>query len=258
MEKKSIGRLNFIDEYRGFWLLNMVIYHAIWDLVYIFGVDWQWFKSDAAFLWQQIICCSFILISGFCWQLSKKPFQRGMLVYAGGVLISLVTIVVMPASKVIFGILTLIGSSMILMIPLDLVFRKIQPVIGAVISFLLFLFVYPVNSGYFGFGKHRIIELPIEWYANGFTTYLGFDEVGFYSSDYFSILPWFILYITGYFCYGIVFHRKPKCGIENCPVVVFLQKSICPPLGWIGRKSLVIYMLHQPLIYGVLYIWSLF
>ena len=257
MEKNRFGRLHLVDEYKGFVLLNMIAYHGIWDLVYIFGIDWDWYKSDLAFYWQQWICWSFILVSGFCWQMSKKPLQRGLLIYGGGALISLATVIAMPQSKVMFGILTFMGSAMILMIPLETLLKKVQPVIGAVISLLLFLFIYPVNDGYLGFGEMRMISLPNEWYANELSTYFGFPMAGFFSTDYFSILPWFFLYVTGYFWYGMVFHRKPKCGIENCPLVIFLQKSKCPPLGWIGRKSFIIYMLHQPVVYGLLYIWNL-
>lgn len=254
---KGKMRLHLIDEYRGFVLINMIAYHAIWDLVYIFGLNWQWYKSDIGFYWQQWICWSFILVSGFCWQMGNYPLKRGLQVYIGGAIISIVTMIVMPESRVMFGVLTLLGSSMILMIPLDLLCKKIQPVIGVGISFLLFLFSYPVNRGYLGIGENRMVELPVEWYANGFTTYLGFDEPSFYSTDYFSIFPWFFLFVTGYFLYGVVFKRNPKCGIENCPLVVFLQKSFCPALGWLGKHSLIIYMLHQPLVYGMLYIWNL-
>ena len=193
------------------------------------------------------------MVSGFCWNMGRHPLKRGLMVYGGGVIISLVTMIAMPSSRVMFGILTLLGSSMILMIPLDFLCKKIQPVVGVVLSFLLFLFTYPVNRGYFGIGEERVVELPLEWYANGFTTYLGFDEAGFYSTDYFSIMPWFFLFVTGYFLYGVVFERKLKCGIENCQLVLLLQKSVCPMFGWFGRRSLIIYMLHQPVVYGILY-----
>ena len=128
--------------------------------------------------------------------------------------------------------------------------------LGGVISFVLFLFAYPVNRGYLGFLGQKIVEIPRGWYVNGFTTYFGFPAEGFSSTDYFSILPWFFLFLTGYFCYGVVFDRKPKCGIENCPLVVFLQKSFCPVLAWIGRRSLLIYMLHQPVVYVLLLLFS--
>lgn len=245
-------RLCLIDEYRGLVVLNMIAYHAIWDLVYMFGVKWQWYRSEIGFFWQQWICWSFILVSGFCWQMGKQHLKRGLLVYGAGALVSLVTIVVMPESKVMFGVLTFLGSAMILMIPFDLLCRKVPSVLGAAISFLLFLFTYSVNDGYLGFGGKELILLPDAWYANSFTTYLGFMETGFFSTDYFSLLPWFFLFVTGYFCYGVIFYRKPKCGIENCPLVVFLQKSFCPVLGWIGRNALIIYMLHQPVIYFII------
>ena len=253
------ARLHLIDEYRGFVLINMIAYHAIWDLVYIFGVNWQWYKSDIGFYWQQWICWSFILVSGFCWQMGRHPLKRGFMVYAGGVIISLVTMIAMPDSRVMFGILTLLGSSMILMIPLDalcknLLSKNIHFVIGAVSSFLLFLFAYPVNRGYLGFGENRILILPMEWYANGFTTYLGFDEARFFSTDYFSIIPWFFLFVTGYFLYGVVFKRNEEYQKEDSLLVRYLQKSCCPLLGWIGRHSLLIYMMHQPVVYAVLWV----
>lgn len=244
-------RLCLLDEYRGFVVLNMIAYHAIWDLVYMFGVNWQWYKSDIGHVWQQWICWSFILVSGFCWQMGKNPLRRGLLVYGAGAVISLVTILVMPSARVVYGVLTLLGSCMILMIPLDLFCKKIPPIVGAAASFLLFLFVYPVNRGYFGFGMQRIIELPKAWYANSFTTYLGFMEHGFYSTDYFSILPWLLLFVTGYFLYGVIF-------TSNSFIVKYLQTSVCSPLGWIGKHALIIYMLHQPVIYAVLSIWNYF
>ena len=235
-------RLHLLDEYRGFVLVNMVIYHAIWDLVYIFGCDWSWYKTDGAFYWQQWICWSFILVSGFCWQMSKRNLKRGMQVFGAGLVITLATLIFMPDSRVIFGVLTLIGSSMLLMIPCDKVFRKIPPVAGAIASFLLFLFVYPVNDGYFGFGDKVVVDLPMELYSSWISTYLGFPQPGFWSTDYFSILPWFFLYAVGYFMYKVISDK----GI--------LEKSLCPPLGWLGRNSLIIYMLHQPIVYGILYV----
>ena len=247
-------RLHLIDEYRGFVLINMIAYHAIWDMVYIFGENWQWYKSEIGFYWQQWICWSFILVSGFCWQMGRNPLKRGFMVYAGGVIISLVTMIAMPDSRVMFGILTLLGSSMILMIALDLLCKRVQPVIGTVGSFLLFLFTYPVNRGYLGFGEERLVELPGEWYVNGFTTYLGFDEAGFFSTDYFSIFPWFFLFLTGYFLYAVVFPKRADCDGVHKMMIRCLQKSFCPLLGWIGRRSLLIYMLHQPVVYVVLWV----
>ena len=253
-EKKIRPRFHLIDESRGFWFINMIMYHAIWDLVYIFGYEWQWYQSGVAFVWQQCICWSLIFISGFCWQMSRKNLKRGLQVFGAGLVITLATVLFMPDSRVLFGVLTLIGSSMLLMIPCDKVLRNMHPWIGAVASFLIFLFVYPVNSGYFGFGGVEMLTLPRELYSSWIGSYLGFTEPGFWSTDYFSIVPWFFLYLVGYFSYGVVFKGKEGRGKALAKRV--MEKSIFPPLGWVGRNALIIYMLHQPVIYGILMLWN--
>lgn len=252
MEKK---RFYLIDEYRGFCMINMILYHAIWDLVYIFGCNWQWYKSELTFYWQQSVCWSFIFVSGFCWQMGSRKLKRGLQVFGAGIVITLATLIFMPESRVIFGVLTLLGSSMLLMIPCDKLFSKVNPWIGAIISFVTFLFVYPVNDGYFGFGGKEMVSLPMELYSDWISTYIGFPMPGFWSTDYFSILPWFFLYATGYFCYSILFRGKEGNG--KTMVKEMISKSICSPLGWIGRNALIIYMLHQPIVYGILIVWNM-
>ena len=191
--------------------------------------------------------------------MSRHHLRRGLEVFGGGFLITLATLLFMPSSRVIFGVLTLIGSSMLLMIPCEYLFKKIHPLLGAVISFVTFLFVKPVNDGYFGFGEMELITLPREWYSSLFRTYLGFPEPGFWSTDYFSILPWFFLFATGYFIYGVVFGKGEVERIQKESYVrKILEKSICPPLGFVGRNSLLIYMIHQPVVYGILYLWHTF
>ena len=242
--KESQKRCHLIDEYRGFVVINMIAYHAIWDLVYMFGVDLKWYKSSLGTIWQQWICWSFILLSGYCWQMGKRHLVRGLEVFGAGALVSIVTIMLTPDARIMFGVLTLLGSSMLLLIPFDRMLRKIQPAIGMLISFVAFVLTYRINRGYLGVLDKTLISLPKEWYSNWFATFLGFTEPGFFSTDYFSIIPWFFLYVTGYYGYTLV---QKKEGNQR-----FLTKSICPPLGWIGRHALVIYLLHQPVIYGVL------
>ena len=261
------NRLHLVDEYRGFWLVNMIFYHAIWDLVYIFDCNWKWFASDIAFYWQQSICWSFIFVSGFCWQMSRQNLKRGLQVFGAGLIITIATLVFMPGSRVIFGVLTLIGSSMLLMLPLDKLFKAFEQkiscfaLLGAILSFILFLFVYPINDGYLGFLGERMIYLPRELYSSILSTYLGFTEPGFWSTDYFSIFPWFFLYMTGYFIYSFFMRDKHENTLEISnkrteAAKNLLSKSLCPPLGWAGRNALIIYMLHQPVVYGILMVWN--
>ena len=120
-----------------------------------------------------------------------------------GIAVSLVTLIVTPDSRIVFGILTFLGSAMLVMIFLEKVLCKINSIIGAVISYVLFEFTFKCNIGYLGFFGMNLIELPDSLFANYFTAFWGFPNKQFYSSDYFSLFPWLFLFIFGYFLYNI-------------------------------------------------------
>lgn len=229
---------------RAIAMISMIIYHAVWDLVYLYGMDWNWYRSDFAFLWQQSICWTFILLSGFCWSFSKNPLKQGLIVSGGGLIVTIVTLIFSYNSRVIFGVLNLIGASALLMIPLKKVFEKIPAKVGVITMFFAFAITYGINDRYLGFFGVELIELPWALYANLFTTFLGFPEILFYSSDYFSLLPWMFLYFAGYFLYRL-------WKEEQIPGADCLNRKV-PLLTALGKKSLIIYLLHQPLIYGIL------
>ncbi len=234
-----------LDTMRGLTLISMIAYHTVWDMVYIFDVKWDWYKSDMAYVWQQSICWSFILLSGFCWSFGKVKWKRALTVFLAGMVITVVTLIAMPQERIIFGVLTFLGTAMFLMIPLNKILSKCKPTIGFVVSFLLFLAVRNVNEGELGFEGIVLMELPDSWYRGWLATYLGFTEGSFFSTDYFSVLPWIFLFITGYFLHGIM---KQKGWF------VHLEKGKCVWLENLGKNSLWIYMLHQPVAYGVLWV----
>lgn len=146
-------RYEKLDDIRGIALLNMIAYHAAWDLVYIYGTDWGWYRSEGAYVWQQGICWTFIFLSGFCWSLGSHVWKRGITVFLGGAVITLVTLLVMPQNRVVFGVLTLIGSCMLLMNVLDRWLRRVRPGVGMAVCGLLFFLTKNINEGYLGFGK---------------------------------------------------------------------------------------------------------
>ena len=227
-----------LDTIRGITLLSMITYHASWDLVYLYGVDWSWYRTFGAYLWQQSICWTFILLSGFCFHLGRHRVKRGLMAFGGGALVSAVTLVMMPESAIRFGVLTFLGTAALLTVPLDALAKRIPARAGLAGSFTLFLLLRGVNSGYLGFEGARIAALPRSLYGNLFSAFLGFPAADFTSSDYFSLLPWLFLFWTGYFLYRL--RRDEGCTLR-LPVVTAM-----------GRHSLLIYLLHQPLIYGVL------
>ena len=167
-QKAPAGRYALLDELRGLDLVSMMLYHACWDMMFLFGIWMDWYIGWPGRLWQQSICWVFILLSGFCVPLGHRTLKRGAQVFAAGALVTVVTLVFMPEDRVVFGVLTFLGSAM--------------------------------------------------------------------------LLPWLFLFWAGYFlhfCMG-------RARMEP------LRRSVCPALGWMGRHSLLLYLLHQPVIYGVL------
>ena len=147
------GRYALLDELRGLDLLSMMLYHGCWDLVNLFGIQADWYYGLPGHLWQQSICWVFILLSGFCVQLGHHTLRRGAQVFGAGALVTAVTLLFMPEDRVIFGVLTLLGSAMLLTGLLEKPLRHIPPVAGFAISAVLFALTRNVSAGYLGFGS---------------------------------------------------------------------------------------------------------
>ena len=100
-----------IDALRGLALLNMLVYHAMYDWVYIFGHASGWYDiwSTHCHVWQQYICWSFILLSGYSFTLSRRPLKNGLLTAACAVVLTVATAVAMPEEVIWFGVLHLLG-----------------------------------------------------------------------------------------------------------------------------------------------------
>ena len=236
-----------LDDIRGITLISMIFYHAMWDIVFILGKDIKWYNEAPGYIWQQSIGWTFILLSCFCWQLGRHRLKRGITVFMAGLLVTAVTILAMPQNRVIFGVLTFIGSAMLIMIPFDKFLRKCKAGVGLALSLALFFISRDINSGWIGFESIRLVKVPQFFYDNLFTTYLGFPNRGFFSTDYYSLFPWLFLFMAGYFLYNI---------LEKSGFLKSLSKSIFPGVGILGRFSLIIYMVHQPLIYLVILMLS--
>lgn len=220
-EKAPAGRYALLDELRGLDLVSMMLYHACWDLVFLFDVNMRWYAGTPGRLWQQTICWVFILLSGFCAPFGRHMLRRGVTVFAAGALVTAVTLLLMPEERVIFGVLTFLGTAMLLTGVLEPLLKKVMPAVGL--------------------GGWKLM-LPQSLYANYFTAFFGFYPDWFYSTDYFGLLPWLFLFWAGYYLHKAVGRRRMEP----------LRRPVCPVLGWMGRHSLLLYLLHQPVIYGVL------
>lgn len=241
-------RYRLLDEIRALTLFSMIAYHTMWDLVYMFGVAAPWYSSGFGIFWMRSIGITFVLLSGFCFSLGRHHLRRGAFVFLCGAIVSAVTLLVMYENRIIFGVLTLLGSCMLITIPLQKLLRKANCYAGLAVSLLLWLLTFDIRLGYIGLFGFKFFELPDALYSNYFTTYLGFVHQGFYSTDYYPIIPWYFLFVAGFFLHA-VFKRHGL--LEKLP------NPKIPPLEFIGRHTIVIYMLHQPIIFGALYVLNL-
>ncbi len=247
-------RYALLDVLRGLCVVSMVLYHAMYDVVNILGIPIFWFRELPGYLWQQSICWTFILLSGFCWSLSRKPLRHGLILTACGGAVTLATWLAMPEETIQYGVLTLLGLSALLAYPLRALARRL-PVelpgwLGLFLSVLLFFLLRDVPRGFLGFEGFKLSPLSPALYQYDALTVLGFPSPAFVSSDYFPLIPWFFLYLTG-ICLWQVLSRREKAlralaWQPRSPLRDFFR-----PLAWIGRHSLVIYLAHQPVLLAV-------
>lgn len=250
MTRRSIRpRLFLLDGLRGLCVLSMVLYHAMYDYVHILGHPLSWYTGIPGHLWQQSICWTFILLSGFCWEFSRHPVQRGLFLVGCGSLITVVTWLVMPSELIFFGILTLLGLSALLLNLFQEICKKCRlspsPTVGFFLCLGLFFVTRDVPQGFLGFEGLRFLELPAQLYRYNAFALFGFPSSTFYSSDYFPLIPWSFLYFAGHFLQELLLDREP--------VGTFLRRN--PPFLFpfcrIGRHSFLIYLLHQPILMGI-------
>lgn len=231
-------RYYLLDGIRGFAVVNMVVFHFLYDVFMIYGRDPNWYGQTAVRLWQQSICWTFILISGFVWSWGKTGnLKRGCILNLWGFLISLVTLLVTPQEAVWFGILNFIGCAILLLAMFEKGIEKIPPVLGTAVSFFLFLLCRRIQYGTIGLGEYVIAEVPDFLYGIAILTPFGFPFPDFRSSDYFPVLPWIFLYLCGFFLSKILMEKSWWKRIAQYKV---------PVLSGLGRKAIWVYLIHQP------------
>jgi len=250
--KARMERILFLDILRGLAVLNMVTYHLLYDLVYIFGIPVSWFSIRKCFVWEQFICFTFILIAGISFHLSRRPWRNGLKLWGCALILTAVTLLVIPEEMIAFGILHFLGSAVLLTWVCGPFLEKIPAAAGFAVSLLLFVVIRHIPEGRLGIVSLWEWKLPVELYSKPFLFWAGFPAPQFFSADYFPVLPWILLFWVGYFggsrwIRGSERLRK-RTALPETPLYRILDRS----LGWVGRKSIWIYMLHQPVIYGAL------
>jgi len=246
MDKLSKQRFWEIDFFRGLAIIMMIIFHFFYDLNY-FGVQRIDLRSGFWWIFGRMIATTFILLVGISltlsysrvkkhktgWKLFKKYFVRGVKIFGLGLIVTLITWVFLKKGFIIFGILHFIGISIILAYPflkhrfLNFLLGIIFIIVGLYIENLIF------NSYWF--------------------IWTGLKPNYFYTVDYFPIFPWFGVILFGLFLGNLLYpNGKRKLKIGNLSNFSFV-KLFC----FLGRNSLVIYLMHQPILVIFLYIFVL-
>ena len=218
----------FIDKFRGFTIVSMVLFHLMYNINYYWQVSWY----DGTLInkiWQLSIATSFFTISGLTSNFlnPSKNIKRGIITSLIGFAISLVTYLFAPEQLIIWGVLNGLGACMIITGLLQK-YIKINDKLFFVF-FLLFIITYNVPRGsLYGIFKNLYDK-------NLFV--LGFPGETFTSSDYFPIIPWIFIFVGGYLLGNFV-NIKDKSSKSNDSL-----------LAKIGRHSMEIYLAHQIILY---------
>ena len=217
--RTKTSRMWLPDALRGLALLNMLAYHAMYDWVYVFGHESSWYNiwAPGCHVWQQYICWSFILLSGFSFPLAKRPAKNGLIVAGCAAVLTFVTAVFMPSEAIWFGVLHLNAAAVLLTCLVYPLLQRLPAGAGLAASAALFALTNQLPEGYLGFENWRLCAVPAGLYrANLF--WLGLPD---------------LLWRPG--------RGEPPAALR--------------PLCAIGRNTLLVYMLHQPVIYGALWVW---
>jgi uncharacterized membrane protein len=243
MDKSLEKRFWEIDFLRGLAIIMMIIYHLFYDLDFfnvhnisiISGFWWYFARTTAAM---------FILLVGISLTLSysrarawnpksnlyPRYLRRGLKIFSWGLIITLMTWIFLREGFVMFGVLHLIGISIILAYPF-LKLRYLNLLIG--ITFIS-IGMYLKN---FTFGS--------SWWI-----WLGLTPYNFYTVDYFPIFPWFGVILIGLFIGNLLYPGYTrKFNLFDISNFSFIR-LFC----FLGRRSLLIYLIHQPILITLLII----
>ena len=220
----------------------MVLFHLCYDLRFVYGYDLDWFAPPFQDIWRASISWTFLFVAGCMCSFSRNNIRRGLRYFAAALAVWVATSLVAVDTPISFGIIFCMGASTLLEGLLERAGVRISGWKVASVLFALFLVLRGVPHGYVGMAGLRL-ALPRSLYSSPLFSFLGLPGPGFASGDYYPIVPFTLMYLTGV-AIGRRWHDT------DYPAV--LKSLSCPPLAWVGRHALPIYLIHQPLMIGML------
>ncbi|MBE6764801.1 MAG: DUF1624 domain-containing protein [Ruminococcaceae bacterium] len=236
-------RIHIIDILRAVAIIYMVFYHVLFDLAFVWRYDWaiQLYDSQRYIvIFDELI---FVVLSGVCANLSKSNAERGAGLLCIALGFTAVTAFVFPGGAIYFGVLHMLSCSMLIYAAVGKWLKKIPWWVGAPLFAAAALLTWNVKRGYFGIGDFSFAVPDILVYNNNLYPF-GFINASYAAADYFPLMPWLFVFLAGAYVGSLCRKELPKP----------FYKNYCPPLAFIGRHSLLIYVIHQPIIFAILYI----
>ena len=200
----------------------MVAIHLIFDLTELYPVlNWE-YPPIFSFLmnWGGI---AFFLISGICVTLGRHHLRRGGIVFGCGMLISAVTVLI-NAMPIRFGVLHCLGICMLLWELFEAMSIRLLCALGILFAALGYVFA----------------DIAV---SNSYLYPLGLTAPGFESADFFPLLPYFGYFLLGA-AFGKRYYKSRKSLFSNFPALPFFR--------FCGRHTLLIYLIHQPVLIVVI------
>lgn len=228
------ARFAAVDLARGIAIVGMAVYHFSWDLTY-FGLAGFDLLGDPFWLaFRAVVLSSFLLLVGISHVLAQakgfamRPFlRRLLLVTASAALITAASYAAFPQTYIFFGVLHCIAVSSLLLLAV----ARLPSIIVAAVAAACF-------------AAPELIEAPL--FDLPLLVWLGLATWTPASNDFVPLLPWF-----GMVAAGVVLGRA--LAARETVLRWQWQGASSSVLQWAGRHSLIVYLLHQPLLFGTLY-----
>jgi len=228
-----------IDFLRGLSIILMVGYHLLYDLGAMAGVgSLLGFTTDLSTpAWlaaQYFFAGLFVVLSGISSTLSRGNVRRALKLLAVALLVTVATFVFNRAATVHFGILHCLGVSILLY---GAAFEKAKApacaIAGAAVLVVSAALPFALKGA----------AIRFDWLLP-----LGLHTPAYSSFDYFPVLPWFGIFLAGVSLGKSVYASKRSLIRRRLPVTF---------INFAGRHSLLIYIVHQPVILAALYLLGL-
>ncbi len=228
----AAGRIPAVDALRGLAVVAMIAFHFCFDLAYFRLAGWDFYRDPFWLTARTVILSSFLLLAGASLVLAQRtPGGRAHFwrhvgqVAACAVLVSAGSYLVYPRSYIWFGVLHAIAVSLVLIRP-----------VAARPWLALALGVAVIAAG-------NLIASP--WFDGRAWGWLGFATVKPVTEDYVPLFPW-----TGVMLVGVALgHVLVRNDFRAIAPFARLPRWV----AWLGRHSLAVYMVHQPLLFGALW-----